>query len=90
MPITVDIPSDKQYSSHCSRWSYHVIITRHNIFAMLSFWNMSNVSSLDQFNHLRVYCTQTLYLPGHLIETTLPTFIFSNIFGPFSDIYFIH
>ena len=57
MPITVDIQSTKQYSSHCGRRSYQVNITWCN--AMLSFWSMSYIISLNQFNHFRAYWTQT-------------------------------
>ena len=55
MPITVYIPSNKHYSSH--RGSYHVTINWCN--AMLPFWCMSNVISLNQFSHFWVYWPQT-------------------------------
>ena len=58
MQINVDILSNKQYSTHRSRWSYQLII-KMIIITMLPFWSMSNVISLNQFNHFSWTWTET-------------------------------
>ena len=59
MPRDCSNQSNKEYSLHGGRWSSQVIITWCNIFAILPFWSMSNIISLNQFNHFRAYWTQT-------------------------------
>ena len=53
MQITAEIQSNRQYSSHGGGRSYQVIITRCNMFTSLPFWSMSNIISVNQFNHFR-------------------------------------
>ena len=75
MQITVYIQSNKQYSSHHSRWSYHLIISRCHAMLLfwsmsngwLLFWSMSNVS-LNQFNHFRAYWTQTNVITARSLD----------------------
>ena len=68
MPITVYIPSNKQYSSHRSRRSYQVIIQVIVIITMLPLWSMSNVISPNQFKHFRVYWPQTNVITARSLE----------------------
>ena len=65
MPITVDIPSNKHYSSHYGRQSYPLIITYCN--AMLHLWSMSNIIPLNQFNHFRTAWPQTNFICNCLV-----------------------
>ena len=53
MQITVDIQSNKQYSSHHGRQSYQLIITWCNV--MLPFCSMSNVIYCERCTKKRVH-----------------------------------
>ena len=60
-------PSNKQYSSHCSRQCYQVVI-QVIIITILPFWSMSNAISLNKVNHFRPYWTQTNIITARSFE----------------------